>query len=148
MALVQFHEENPDEPIPEIMVSVPKNSQVIMLSSKAPESKGEQYIKLQNKMAMLLIKDHSVNFEKYENEILHKLKVMELELAALKDERLINIERQTIERKAKSKENDISKINDDISLTTEKIIGIDRLEKLKTKQLSKVGDQISEFRQV
>jgi hypothetical protein len=148
MVLVQYHNENPEEPIPNFNVSVPKNSQVVMLSSKAPESKGQQYIELQNKIAALLAKDHSVSFEKYENEILHKLKVVELEVAALKDERLIKMDRQTIERKVKSKENDISKINDDISLTMEKIKGIDRLEMLKTKQLSKANGQISEFRQV
>jgi LPS O-antigen subunit length determinant protein (WzzB/FepE family) len=148
MVLVQYHNENPEEPIPNFNVSVPKNSQVVMLSSKAPESKGQQYIELQNKIAALLAKDHSVSFEKYENEILHKLKVVELEVAALKDERLIKMDHQAIERKAKAKENTISKINDDISLTVEKIKGIDRLEKLKTKQLSKANSQISEFRQV
>jgi LPS O-antigen subunit length determinant protein (WzzB/FepE family) len=148
LVLVQYHNENPDEPIPNFNVSVPKNSQVVMLSSKAPESQGQQYIELQNKIAALLAKDHSVSFEKYENEISHKLKVVELEVAALKDERLIKMDHQAIERKAKAKENTISKINDDISLTVEKIKGIDRLEKLKTKQLSKANSQISEFRQV
>ncbi|HED35968.1 MAG TPA: hypothetical protein ENJ08_17370 [Gammaproteobacteria bacterium] len=141
----ELKSQNPDAQIPEIKISIPKNSQVVLLQSKARADNKYVY-QAQKSLAELLINDHKSVINKVLQGIDYDIKLKTIELDRLSNKKWQASARLNITNKVKKVEARQKEAKNQIELKKEELNNLVKIQKIKINQQAEINKQIIKFR--
>lgn len=129
-----------------VKVSHPRETNLVILSSKAPAELGEYYIRLHDRVVDRLAANHERDSRLERIRIENDLELAELELDALTDERVLKVERNELQNEIVGARNKLEQLSDQEGLLQAGIDNLEVQEGLIAKRLEELAEYVTDAR--
>lgn len=130
-----------------VATNSPENTNLVVLASEGPDELGRYYIPLHNRLLQRLSRDHARQAELQRLELKNQLQMAEQELARIKDERVLRVERDELKTKISAAKNSLEQLKDQAELITAELENMDVQEELIRSRLEELSAFVERARQ-
>lgn len=130
-----------------VRASHPRDTDLVVLSSEAPDELREYYVRLHNRIVERLASDHQRDSRLERVRIENELELAELRLEELTDERVLQVERNELQNQIVGAKNKLEQLADREELLQAEIENLDVQEDLIARRLEALSEYIAEARE-
>ena len=146
--LARIADQNPEKPVPDVKVKLPKDTTVVVLESRGPEEDAALHESLHQHILEALQKNHAPVIYQYKAKIEEQLQFTLLDLAALKDDNHFRVEITRFQNRIARKNGEIEELQNNLELIRQRIKGLEKLRELKINELKTANKQLEAFRKI
>lgn len=125
----------------------PNGTNLVVLTSEAPEELAEYYIRLHGRVVERLAADHQRDAKLDRVRVENQLEEAKLRLEELTDERVLKVERQEIQNRITAEKNKLESLSDQQELLQTELENLEVQDELVEKRLKQLSDYIADARE-
>lgn len=149
-AIRAFQDEiTPDgeqNPLPDIRVESPENTNLVIMSSEGPRAAGDYHIPLHERVLQRLARDHERESRMERVRLQNELEAARRKLEELQDERVLKVERSQLKAQISSATNELAQLEDREELLKAEIENLDVQEDIVRNRLEELSGFVERAR--